>query len=84
MKYLAVSIRDRAGDVFSAPAFVTSIGVAKRSFSDEINRKAENNQLNSHPEDFDLYEVGSFDDQGGQLEPCVPRQLAIGKDEIRS
>lgn len=80
MIYKIVSIRDRAADTFIVPSFVSSIGAATRSFGDEINRKAENNQINTHPEDFDLYEVGAFDDETGEVMPTKPRQIAIGKD----
>ena len=80
MIYKIVAIRDRAGDLFSQPAFVNSRGAAIRSFGDEVNRKAENNQLNTHPEDFDLYEIGTFDDSTGELIPTTPKQIAVGKD----
>ena len=81
MIYKVVSIRDRASDLYSAPIFVASLGAAIRSFGDEVNRKAENNQLNSHPEDFDLYLIGEWNDEsaafgGGN----IVKQIAIGKD----
>jgi hypothetical protein len=84
MIYKIVAIRDRAGDVFAQPIFVTNLGGALRSFADEINRKAENNQLNTHPEDFDLFEIGSYNDETAAIESQMPRQLAVGKDLIRS
>lgn len=84
MKYFVVSVRDRAADVFAVPNFVNSIGGAIRSFGDAINSKQADSALCLHPEDFDMYELGSFDDATGSYEalPQV-RQIAIGKDLVR-
>lgn len=85
MKYVMLAVRDRAADVFGQPFFQTSIGGAIRSFSDEINRKGDNNMLAQHPEDFDLYELGSYDDNAADFEILAkPRQVAVGKDCVRS
>lgn len=80
MKHFVMSVRDRAADTFGRPFFVAKIGQATRSFSDEVNRAAADNPLFAHPEDFDLYEVGTFDDDTGDLEACAPRMVAVGKD----
>lgn len=80
MRYKVLAIRDRAIDAYGQPFFSASVGGAIRSFSDEINRAAENNQLNKHPEDFDLYLLGEFDDATGRFDAADPSQIAIGKD----
>jgi len=75
-----VSVKDRAANAFGRPIFVTAIGQAIRSFQDEINRVADNNEMNKHPDDFDLWHLGTFNDQTGELEQLLePVQLAIGK-----
>lgn len=80
MKLIAVAIRDRAMNAYLRPFFVPSVGLAIRSFSDEINRKAEDNTMYHHPDDYDLYELGTFDEELGLLAPLqMPQQLAIGK-----
>lgn len=79
------AVRDRAADCFGQPFFVPAIGGAIRSFGDEVNRKAEGNSLAAHPEDFDLYELGTFDDNTATFDLLKqPRQLAVGKDQVRS
>lgn len=83
MKMQLVSIRDRAADVFGVPTFVHSLGAAIRSFGDEINKK-DGNPLSGHPEDFDLYHVGEYDDNNGLVYSHEPRQIAVGKDLVRS
>lgn len=80
MKHVVVSVRDRAADTFGRPFFVAALGAAIRAFSDEVNRESADNAIFHHPEDFDLYEVGSFDDDTGDLVAVQPRMVAVGKD----
>lgn len=86
MRYYVCAVRDRAADVFGQPIFAPSKGVAFRSFSDEINRSDPNNQMNKHPEDFDLYFLGMYDDNVGKFSECPdqPEMLAVGKDLVMS
>lgn len=84
MRYKIVAVRDRAADVFGVPSFVLSTGAAIRSFSDEINRQVEKGVLAEHPDDFDMYELGEFDDSDGLFYAGSPRQIAIGKDLVRA
>lgn len=82
MKRPILSVRDRAADTFGQPFFPAALGQGIRSFGDEVNRAAQDNPLYAHPEDFDLYEVGVWDDTTGTFESLEggPRMLAIGKD----
>ena len=80
MKLNICSVKDRAADAFGRPMFVTSTGVAIRSFSDELNRSDADNQLYNHPDDFDLYEFGVFDDNTGLFDLYdQPKLLSLGK-----
>ena len=80
MKLNLCSVKDRAADAYGRPMFVPSTGVAIRSFSDEINRSDADNQLYNHPDDFDLYEFGIFDDNSGTFEIYEqPKLLSLGK-----
>lgn len=67
MIQIIVSIKDRAADAFMRPWFVPTSGIAIRSFIDEVNRDQSDNQLFHHPDDFDLYEIGVFDDSTGRI-----------------
>jgi len=81
MKQVVVSVRDRAADTFGRPFFVVAVAQAIRSFSDEVNRADKDNPLFNHPEDFDLYELASFDDDSGLFVALSqPRMVAVGKD----
>lgn len=80
-----VTIRDRSADVYGQPSYTTAIGIAIRSFSDEINRADPGNMLHKHPYDFDLYHLGSYDDSTGNIvmNDAGPRMIAIGKDCVK-
>lgn len=79
-----VVVRDRAADVFGTPSFVPAVGSAIRGFGDEINRVDANNMFSKHPEDFDLFLLGTYDDSCARFELLeAPRQIAIGKDLVR-
>lgn len=79
-KHVVCTVRDRAADTFSRPFFAKSSGEAVRSFTDEVNRPADQNQLHAHPEDFDLYVLGLFEDDTGMFDVGVPRMVCVGKD----
>lgn len=80
MKHEIIAIRDRAIDAFGLPAFVRSIGHGLRTFADQINKKETGNALNDHPEDFDLYHLGHYDEDSGRFESLdQPKQIAVGK-----
>jgi hypothetical protein len=66
MKMQLVSVYDRATQAYGRPMYLQSTGQAIRSFSDEVNRDAADNQLFGHPDDFDLYHLGEWDDNSGR------------------
>jgi hypothetical protein len=76
-----VSVKDSAAEAFGRPMYLQSLGVAIRSFTDEVNREDKDNQLFNHPDDFDLYELGAFDDSIGRYElRDNPIVIVRGKD----
>jgi len=80
MIQIIVAVKDRAAGAFGRPFFVPSVGLAIRSFTDEVNRDADDNQMNRHSDDFDLYDLGIYDDETGII-TCnpVPFELAQAK-----
>lgn len=66
---IAVSLRDTASRSFSTPFFVLTAQQAIRSLRDEVNAKDSQSDVNRHPSDFELYELGHFDDDNGKLIP---------------
>ena len=75
------SVHDRQADSFANPMYMLAPGQAIRSFADEINRAAADNPLYAHPDDFDLYLLGTFDTNTGEFShPSRPEKIAIGKN----
>jgi len=81
-KRCVLAVFDSAVQAFGQPFFVPAIGAGVRSFVDEVNRAAPDNQLANHPDDFELSYIADFDDERGEF--TTPeggvRVLARGKD----
>jgi hypothetical protein len=84
MKYKVMAVMDRAVEGFGTPIFVRSVGEGERSFSDEVNRSDDNNQLNKHPEHFDLFLLGSYDSDSGFIDSLtIPTLVCTGNNCLK-
>lgn len=83
MEMIVVSVKDSAANAFMRPFFVPSTAVAIRSFTDEINRKSEDNPMYAHSEDYELYDLGEFNEDDGSFDTHMPILLVRGKDVKR-
>lgn len=76
-----VCIYDIATAAFGRPAFVAAVGAALRSFTDEINRADRDNMMYGHPEDFQLFDLGEFNEEIGVFNLLdKPRLICRGSD----
>lgn len=79
MKLVVVAVRDSAVDAFMRPFFVPTVGVAIRSFRDEVTRAE--SEMFKHPSDYELFEIGEFDEDIGRFENLsAPRSLLRAVD----
>lgn len=77
-----VAIRDQAMAAFQNPIAVNAVGLAVRSFGDEVNNPE--SPMNAHPEDYELFKLADYDEETGRLIPLdSPESLVRGKDVIR-
>lgn len=86
MKRVILCVKDSATELFGQPFFVPAVGAGLRDFIDQVNRRAEDNPLFQHPEDFYLYHLGEYDDETGTFhahELGCPAMLMRGKDAVR-
>lgn len=60
-------LKDTKAEAFMTPFFVPTMGVAFRSLGDEIAVPREGNTLAAHPEDFQLWTLGTYDNDTGKL-----------------
>lgn len=72
------AIRDRALGAFMRPWVAQTIGQAVRMFQDECDNTQ--GEINKHPDDYDLYHIGLFEDQTGKLQTTdqQPKLVATG------
>lgn len=77
MRYVVFSLYDKAAAAFGIPMFMQNKGVAIRSFGDEVNRKDQTNNLHNHPEHFELYELGWYDDSSGTFTSEKQHPIAV-------
>lgn len=78
MRLFVFAIRDRAIVCFMQPFTSPTKGGAERAFRDAINDST--TPMFNHPEDYDLYELGEFDQGTGLYDTKVPEQICCGKD----
>lgn len=79
MNLILIAVKDTAIDAFLPGIHsVRARGEALRNFTDTVN-DPNAKQLHHHPEDFELWIVGTFDDQTGTI-TGTPERLARGKD----
>jgi len=84
MLRIVFAVKDRAIDSFLPPVAYVAEGQATREFKDEIER--EGSPMRAHPDDYDLYRIGTFDDQTGKYtnEPEQPKLVTRGKDNANA
>jgi len=76
MKTVVVSIRDVKGETYAQPWFTHTAAVAVRHFTDIVNNPEKGGTIYSHPEDFQLYEIGIWDDIDGKIySHDIPKHL---------
>jgi hypothetical protein len=66
MLYKMYTIHDSKAEIFHPPYVKHSHGEAERDFTTAVNDERTN--MNKYPEDFNLYYVGSWDDNTGKAE----------------
>lgn len=83
MQLYAIAIKDNATQAFMTPTFHHHPNHALRSFVDEVNRVDPANLLANHPQDFELWQVGIWDDQAGSF-VTEPQRLARAVDHKKA
>lgn len=81
MQRILVSVRDITADLFFAPQCVVNEGMAIRAFMEEINRADEKNPFYKYPGEYELFLLGSFDEQSASFELLErPKSLGVGNN----
>nr|QJB19066.1 MAG: nonstructural protein [Microvirus sp.] len=74
------TVRDSASQLFGRPFYCINAGHAIRGFSDQVNDPMDGqNDLFKHTADFELYELGTFDDSTGLMDLLdAPKPVCTG------
>lgn len=75
MKQKVFAIRDSKAEVYLQPFFRKTHGEAERDFRQLV--KDEKSLVSKYPEDYDLYFIGSYDDELGAIEKLETPQHVI-------
>lgn len=73
MRLMVFSVLDKQVGAFTPPQSFRSKGEAIRSFMDAC--KQEGSPFNKHAGDYVFYQLGTFDDQSGVLEPNLQQVI---------
>lgn len=77
-KFMVCCVRDDAVNAFMQPFFAKSVNEARRSFGDAcLDGKME---FGKHPDDYDLFCLGEWDDAGVMNIYDKPERIACAKD----
>lgn len=65
MRQKVCAVFDSAMQAYLRPFFVPTTQMAVRSFTDEVNRRADDNNMFRHPGDYVLWYLCDFDEESG-------------------
>lgn len=80
--YQMCTVLDMVAQQYGRPFFAVSTGSAIRGFSDEVNRQSDS-VLYQHPDDFQLFLMGVFDDEKASVELTSPPQLLVSGAQVK-
>lgn len=69
-----IAIFDVKIGAYARPVAVPADGAAIRSFQDAVNDKS--TEYNKHPEDYSIFNIGTYDDVSGEFLSKKPTILA--------
>ena len=86
MIHKVFSFYDSKAEAYLPPFFMKAKGEALRFFSDLANDKTNaNNPIGKHPEDYTLFELGTFYDDNAQFQMGeTPKSLGVAIEFVKS
>lgn len=79
--YRMCSVFDLVAQQYGRPFFAVSDGSAIRGFSDEVNNPE--SQLYRHPDDYQLFILGEFDDASAAISVLDVPQLLVSGSAVK-
>jgi hypothetical protein len=81
LKYKIFSVYDHKGLVYGVPFFKNTNLAAIRDFGDAV--QDQQTTLNRHPEDYQLFEIGEYDDNTAEIINQIPPKLMASASEFK-
>lgn len=78
------AVRDQAIEAYNPPFTVPHTGAAVRGFTDEARSVKGDNAIASHPGDYELWLLGTFDTETGRIDQERMGRLIRGSDCVES
>lgn len=82
MKIRIYSIYDSAAATFGQPFFLTTDGIAKRSFQEAVDNKT--GALAKHPEDYTLFRIGHYNDDNAEIGSTPPKKIITALEVVNA
>ena len=76
-KLCVVSVYDIAAQTYQRPMFVPAAGAATRWFGDHVNRGDKDDPMCLHPEHFQLFHLGFWDDYSSEWDCFLKPELLV-------
>lgn len=74
MIHQVIAVKDVKAGHYAKPVAVPTDAVGVRAFADAVNDSS--SEYFKHPEDYEIWNIGTYDDNTGELVASQPRQLA--------
>lgn len=74
------TVFDTKAEIYLPPIYYKATGEALRAFSDTVN--SSDHAFHKHPEDYCLFEIGTYDDQNAGIETITPKSLGLAIEYI--
>lgn len=71
------AVRDTCICAFLMPMFFVNSAAATRALGDAVNRPAEDNQFHQHPEHFQLFYLGGYDEDTGIIQALPAPEFVV-------
>ncbi len=82
MKHCMFSIFDEKALAYLPPFILPTVEMAVRTFGDCVN--SDDHQFGAHPQDYTLFQIGSFDDSIGQFVDSGRHVVHNGVELVRT
>lgn len=65
------TIRDTKMGIYNQPVTSPNIAVITRDLQEIVND--DKHKFNKYPSDFELFEIGEYSKETGEIKPCAPK-----------